>query len=281
MRLQFLFILFLLSVSSYGQTKIFDGHNFQTGNYSLVFLDVALIEEEEVIVEEYNEIQPTNKPTEYVDHRLHFIIDEKHDLERIQNTWEGKPVDYQHMCWYNYFIYLLEDGIVKSEMRANFECKELLVDKVPYEFDSTLITSIIPEAEKIYKIEVTYKSIDKARSYYLQNIENSDLLMIEHYRPNWVDFSGLFEVKFLDYEKTGNVEERISNLLRESGLEHFKLSWAASGIGIKDEPNDYWYRVFSNEQPESLNGLQLRKEWLKFNTPFKATYIKRNTPNIQ
>jgi hypothetical protein len=228
-----LIVIILLTHFSYGQTKIFDGYDFETGNYSLVFLNVELVEEEEIAVEESLETVDKSNLIEYIDYRQHYLIDSKLHLASIKNSWEGKPVDYQYMCWYDYFIYLLKDGEVISEMRANFECKELLVDKVPYEFDSTLVTSLLSQAEKISKIDVTYESIDEGRSHYQQSIRNPDLLMVNYYRPNWIDFNGQFEVQFLDYDKTGNIEGRISGLIEAAGVVNFKLSWASSGYGHK------------------------------------------------
>lgn len=277
MKQRILIVIILSTHFSYGQTKIFDGYDFENENYALVFLNVELVEEE-IAVEESLETVDKSNPIEYIDNRHHYLIDSKLHLSSIKNSWEGKPVDYRYMCWYNYFIYLLKDGEVISEMRTNFECKELLVDKVPYEFDSTLVTSLLSQAEKISKIDVTYESIDEGRSHYKQSIRNPDLLMVNYYRPSWIDYNGQFEVQFLDYDKTGNIERRISDLIEAAGLVNFKLSWASSGYGHKDEPNDYWYRVFSNEQPETLSGLKVREDWIKFNGPFKATYIKRDSP---
>ena len=100
------FLLILISMSIYcnGQKKIFDEYNFETGNYSLVFLEVELVEEEEIAVEESLEKQDLSKPIEFNDYRRHYILDNKNDLISVRKSWEGKLVDYQHMCWYDYFI---------------------------------------------------------------------------------------------------------------------------------------------------------------------------------
>lgn len=191
----FLFIL------SYGQTEIFRDYDFGEGKFSLVFLNVELLKEDEIAVGDSNEIKAPTKPIISIDRRKHYILENKQDLNDIKDSWKGTRVDYMYMCWYDYFIYLLKDGEVISEMRANFECKELLVDGVPYEFDSTLITSVIPKGERLYKIELEFDSIKEGRRFYNQTVTNPELLMRNYHRPAWVDYDGQFRVEYLDYEK--------------------------------------------------------------------------------
>lgn len=82
-------------------------------------------------------------------------------------------------------------------------------------------------------------------------------------------------------KKNGEVEVKISKLLKQSTLRDFKLDWASSGIGRKEEPNDHTYKVFCNKQPKNISGLTIEENWKHFVGPFKVTFIKRNTPDIR
>ncbi|MEQ8534377.1 MAG: hypothetical protein RIB86_21165, partial [Imperialibacter sp.] len=204
----------IVSIPSYGQVKVFDSYDFKEGNFSLIFLNVEPVDEDEieVVAAEPRETFAKSEAAEFIDSRKHYIIDSRRHLNKIKKSWTAKPVDFMYMCWYNYFIYLLRDGEVVSEMRANFECKELLIDGAPFEFDSTLITSVLPQAQRVYKVEMTFDSIENGRELYSRAKSQPSQLMINFYRPVWVAYDGQFRVEYLDYEKSGSATEKISKI---------------------------------------------------------------------
>ncbi len=283
-RFRAIVILMMISQLGLAQVKVLESLDPEAGRYSLVFVNVEIRDRDEIEVEWPSDGEGHVDPDEYLDERLHYIVEDKQQLTEIANTWIGKPVDYQYLCWYDYFIYLLKDGEVVSEMRANFECKELLVDGAAYEFDSTLITAVFPKAERLYQFEIKFDSLQSGRKRYAELAENNDLVMERFNRPLWMEFDGQFMVQYLQYKKKKqDVRKAIVDRFDPASKSgKFQLTWSGTSLGRRKEPHDHTYRVYCNEDfANSFSGLPVKEEWKPFSPPFKATFLTRSFPVLK
>lgn len=274
-----LIILFRFS-TGFSQEKIFKDYDFQSGEYALIFVDVT--EHEESYFANKKERRKAMKQTAFIDSKIHFIIDSISTLENIKETWTGEKANAMYFCWYDYFIYLTKNDSVISEMKVNFECNELIVDKQPFVFDSTNVTSFLNLADTVVKTDYRFRADKKKGKKNWRKVEaDSSVVLKGLMKPFWVDFEGKFQIEYIDSTDVFGeplkvlIEDKIKDAYPD---ENFKLKWASTSFGNKDEPNEFSYYVISNKTLyDKFKILQVDKEWEYYNN-FGMTVFRRK-PN--
>lgn len=157
-----------------------------------------------------------------------FVIDDSATIHTLKTEWTGEHVYEGYGCWYDYFVYLVEDGVVIDEMRMNEKCKQVITKHGIYNYSDSPLGSINRD-KKFVVADITLREpklgrdlvndAKKRREVFLPNIDEAD----------WYKFDGEMIVMTKDgsiEERQKEVQDRIrSDFPGEKVDVHFLVAW--------------------------------------------------------
>lgn len=148
--------LILLKTIAFSQTKFLKQFNFDNGNYAIYLIDCKQPLTVKVKTDSFKDT--------IIDCRSddNFQVAEVKMLNQLKKEWKGNRVNYKYNCWYDYFIYVVENDSVILKFEVNLKCSELIFKGTPYKINPTMITKYLPKFKVLNKQDATYKNISKA-----------------------------------------------------------------------------------------------------------------------
>lgn len=155
--------------------------------YEMYFVDVAVGEES------FPSDTVRGKFTVSWNSDLGFLIDDPKIIQDLKNGWVGEPAQMVG-CWYDYFMYLVENGVVVDEIRINEKCKQVITKQGVYNYtDSTL--SRVDRSKKITVANVKFESLELGRKFVSDVRETGDIYMPGINDTDWYKYGASMIVK--------------------------------------------------------------------------------------
>ena len=233
MRTQITVFLLILSSASFGQQLVLDSMNWNAGEYKFYFVEKRGIEEE---------VEPLN-PTErripelpfqfQIDSTNSFLIADQQQLQNLKSNWEGVPTDEMLLCWYDYFVYVVQNNIVKHELRVNLECGQVVTDFGIFDFEGNPFEQLQNKIP-VWVMSSKHETVDSGREFIASL--NPNIILTE--KDEWFDFDGHF---WVDRQRSEGSIEEFEQLIHDTyKKQDYKLS--LSGFG----PNSFTFTVYSD-----------------------------------
>lgn len=248
MRKYFLIIGFILSyISSWGQESIL---KLDLGKqYQLYFIDVLVRDEEN------EKLDSIRSGVVRWDNSNSFLIDNELSLNTLQKTWTGKRTNEFYFCWYNYFIYVVEDGKIVDEMRVNEECKQVVCKRGVFNYENTIGDKL--DRSKIVSVaRIKFDSISVGRQFHGSIQKDSNTFSPPGEYDEWITYDGEMVVTVNTNRKNDKkIQNRITEDIKgQFPNEAFEIKQTGSG------PDHLDYRIYcSRHIGENLKGY---KGWL-------------------
>ena len=154
---------------------------------------------------------------------LSFLIDDSEIIQNLKNGWVGERGQMVG-CWYDYFMYLVEDGVVVDEIRINERCKQVITNHGVYDYtDSTL--SQVDRSNKITVANVEFESVEFGRNFESDVLETQRIYMPGISDKDWYKYGGSMIVK-TKRRNIDKLEAKITNVITEKfPREPFEVSF--------------------------------------------------------
>jgi hypothetical protein len=250
MRTYFLIIGFILSyISSWGQESIL---KLDPGKqYQLYFIDVLVRDEEN------EKLDSIRSGVIRWDNRNSFLIDDELSLNTLQKTWTGKRTNEFYFCWYNYFIYVVEDGKIVDEMRVNEECKQVVCKRGVFNYENTIVDKL--DRNKIISVaRIKFDSISVGRQFHGSIQKDSNIFSPPGEYDEWITYDGEMVVTVATNRRNDKkIQNRIKGDIKEQfPNEIFDIQQSGSG------PDDLSFRIHCNRNiGENLKGYKGYLKW--------------------
>ena len=196
--------LLLLTVSTFGQTKLLKDYDFEKGGYYILG---------EILINEDNTLQ---------DSIGDFYTDDVSVLNKFKKDWVFKKQGKKYACGYHYTIYVCKQGQILESFSINLECKEIVTNKGYFYFDPNLLRQFYGKFKKPYARIDSFKTITEAREYRTKILNDTTLIMTE--KPLWTEYEGSFRFTYKCAENTKNCldnEEKILKLVESEIKEKY------------------------------------------------------------
>lgn len=264
MRAQFTFLLIILSSATFGQQLILDSLNWDADEFKFYFVDKRGIEEE-VEPLNPNEQRTTKLPFEYqIDSVSSFLISDQQQLQSLRSNWKGYPTDEMLLCWYDYFIYVVQNNKITNELRVNLECGQVVTDFGIFNFEGNPFEQLHTKTP-VWVMSSKHEQLEDGRNFI--NSLNLDIILTQF--ENWIKYDGYFSVD-RDYEGTGSIEDFVQLVRRTYPLEEYYLK--LSGVG----PGTYTFNIYCDAAFYDLFELDKKGNWHEL-TPNWITYFSEDT----
>ncbi len=129
------------------------------------------------------------------DRDLSFLIDDSVTIQMLKDRWVGERVDQMYGCWYDYFIYLVEDGVIVDELRVNEKCKQVITKHGIYNYSDSTTLRQIDRGKSITVADVTFESIELGRNFVNDALENQSFYVPGIDDKDWYKYGGSMIVK--------------------------------------------------------------------------------------
>jgi hypothetical protein len=174
--------------------------------YEMYFVDVAIREDS------FPTDTVRGKFTISWDRDLGFLIDDPEIIQNLKNGWVGEPGQMVG-CWYDYFMYLIEDGVVVDEIRINERCKQVITKHGVYNYtDSTL--SQVDRSKKITVANVEFESLEFGRNFVSDVLDTRGIYIPGLSDKDWYKYGGSMIVK-TKRRNIDKLEVQITNTITE------------------------------------------------------------------
>ena len=174
--------------------------------YEMYFVDVAVREDS------FPTDTVRGKFTISWDRDLSFLIDDSETIQNLKNGWIGERGQMVG-CWYDYFMYLVEDGVVVDEIRINERCKQVITNHGVYNYtDSTL--SQVDRSKKITVANVEFESLEFGRNFVSGVLETRGIYMPGISDKDWYKYGGSMIVK-TKRRNLDKLEAKITSVIAE------------------------------------------------------------------
>jgi hypothetical protein len=221
MKIYFLLIAFTLNyISLRGQESIL---KFEPNKkYELYFIDV--------VVREYDLENFDSIPNATVrwDRNRSFLIDDELTLNNLQTTWTGERTNEFYFCWYNYFIYVVEDGKIVDELRVNEDCRHVVSKDGVFNY-STTITDKLSKSKVVSVARIRFDSLALGRQFYMDIRNDRKIFAPAGDYDEWLKYDGEVRInaKVGNPKKTQARMER--DLKKQFPREAFEIHQSGSG----------------------------------------------------
>lgn len=146
-RLLLLFLTVILFLSCKEKVQIFEGYNFNSGEYSL------------------HGILSEGGPTYFTEEIGDFIITDTVVLNKIQKDWKVSPTNKRMPCGFSYIIVLIKGDSCVKDFEINLDCEYLVCDKGWFDFPAKLLNKYDKSVVKVPR--------EEAREFHEKLIENN------------------------------------------------------------------------------------------------------------
>ena len=156
----------------------------------LYFIDVSL-KDDSVIMAAEKMLDQTPIRVKF-DSTDSFLLSDPAAIKNISTYWKGRPTNEMYMCWYDYFIYVVENGVVKDEIRVNEKCMQAVSYHGIFDFKDLPLKPDTLKG-KILKVNIEFKSKAIGRNF----INELKLLGAYHTinEGHWYDHDGSFDIQ--------------------------------------------------------------------------------------
>jgi hypothetical protein len=250
MRTYFLILGFILTYnSSQGQESIL---KFEPGKqYQLYFIDVLVRDDED------EKLDSIRNGVVRWDNSNSFLLNDESSLNSLQKNWTGKRTNEFYFCWYNYFIYVVEDGKIVDEMRVNEECKQVVCKRGVFNYENTIADKL--DRSRIVSVaRIKFDSISVGRQFHGSIQKDSNVFSPPGEYDEWITYDGEMVVTVTTNRKNDKkIQNRVKKDIKEQfPHEAFDIQQTGSG------PDHLDYRIYcSRNLGENLKGY---KGWLNW-----------------
>jgi hypothetical protein len=217
--------------------------------YQLYFIDVVLRD-----VEDEN-LDSLRNAVVHWNNNNSFLINDEPTLNSLQANWIGKRTNEFYFCWYNYFIYVVEDGKIIDEMRVNEECKQAVCKRGVFNYETTIADKLSRD-KSVSVARITFDSITAGRQFHRDIQKNQDIFVPLGEYDEWIKYDGQMGI----HTNRGNVKKIQSaidkDIKKQFSNEEFGIQHSGSG---RDELhfNIYCSKNIGN----NLKGYKIWSEW--------------------
>lgn len=178
----------------------------ESKKYELYFVDVALTDNEE------DDTTQLKIKFQY-DTTKSYLVNDQRAIWNLRDKWTGKPTDQMYLCWYHYFIYLVEDGKIIDELRVNTECKQVVSHRGVFNFESSPFDNL-DTRKKITVTDIKFESIEQGRTFIKSLESKKDIFIPELTKTEWNQFDGEFTIE-TPYKKGDRIEKEVTQYFKE------------------------------------------------------------------
>jgi len=159
-----------------------------------------------------------------------FRIEDQDLIINLSNKWKGKPTNEFYTCWYDYFIYLMEDNKIIDELRVNLKCEQVISSKGAFNFEGNPFESMT-KRDKIYSAKIDFASVEQGRNFINDCKAINDLFFIDSDLPDWYKYDGAFYVKFPLKKRKDYENKIVENINKAYPGENFEIKISSYGLG--------------------------------------------------
>lgn len=267
MRSLIIFCLTLTCFSTFGQQRILDSLNLDSGSYKFYFIKQLDLE---------GEVEPLPQARQYtskvgfeveIDSAGNFLIADQQELLSLKSSWQGVAVDEILLCSYDYFMYVVKDNRIEQELRVNTRCGQVVADFGVFNFEGNPFDQLknrIP----VWVMSSRHKTIRAGREF----ISTLDPNIILSEKKEWVEFDGHFQV---DRPGGKNAIREFEQLMQETyPKDGYKLKLAGAG------PNSISFNVYSDSIFYQNFKFERKGKW-HLEKPSRISYFTEETDMIK
>lgn len=192
----------------------------ESKRYELYFIDVALTDNEE---DDTTQLKTKFK----YDTTKSYFVDDQRAIWNLRDKWTGIPTDQMYLCWYHYFIYLVEDGKIIDELRVNTECSQVVSNRGVFDFESFPFDNL-NTSKTITVIDINFKSIEQGRAFIKSLESQKDIFIPELAKTAWIQFDGEFTIE-TPYKKGSRIKKELTKYFNERNPGH-KFEISCTGV---------------------------------------------------
>jgi hypothetical protein len=141
--------------------------------------------------------------TVFLENTGHFTVDDSLTITMLEAQWTGVLTDIGVGCWYDYFLYLLEDNVIIDEIRINDECKQVITKEGCFDYSGSPL-ALLNKNKNLTIASIGFNTLETGRSFvndaktaagvYIPNLETAE----------WYAFDGEMVLKG---RKNSQIEE--------------------------------------------------------------------------
>jgi hypothetical protein len=184
-----------------------------------------------------------------------FLIDDKATIDKFQHDWKGERSKHFYLCWYDYFLYLVEDNKIIDEIRVNEECKQVVCKHGVFDYPTPMLESL-SRTKLISIARARFDSVSIGRRFIKDAGTYTDIYMPEGEYDEWIKYDGRVTIttKSGDSKKT---QARIrKKILKNFPGADFLTQWTGGGRGYS------LYHIYCNERlGKDLKGFKIEMKW--------------------
>ncbi len=248
MKIYFLLIAFTLSyISSRGQESILKLE--PNKKYELYFIDV--------VVREYDLENFDSIPNGTVrwDRNRSFLIDDELTLNNLQTTWIGERTNEFYFCWYNYFIYVVEDGEIVDELRVNEECNHVVCKHGVFNYSKT-IADKLDKSNIVSVLRIRFDSLALGRQFYRDIQNDRNIFAPAGDYDEWLKYDGKVGINTKGWSPKKIQARMERDVKKQFPNEAFKIQQSGSG------PDDLSFDIYcSSNVGYNLQGYKIWSRW--------------------
>jgi hypothetical protein len=239
-------ILFLGVFSASGQENILKLSSDK--HYKIYFVYVRLIDDEQS-----DTIR--NQFTVTWDNEKSFLMDDKTVIDKFQNDWKGKKSNDFYFCWYDYFLYVVEEGKIVDEIRVNEECKTVVCKHGIFNYTTPILESL-DKSKLISVARVRFDSVSTGRLFIKDANANPEIYVPAGEYDEWIKYDGRVAITTKDGD-----DEKIKANIRKAILKKFPsadllIYRNGGGLGLSD------YDIYCTEEVgKNLSYFKIFMEW--------------------
>ncbi len=73
-----------------------------------------------------------------------FMIDDARAISEFAKEWKGERAEKVHLCWYDFFIYVVRGNRIVDELHVNVKCKQVATKAGTFDFAFEGINDLQP-----------------------------------------------------------------------------------------------------------------------------------------
>ncbi|MCA6367054.1 MAG: hypothetical protein IM631_18560 [Cytophagales bacterium] len=240
-------VLFLGFLSARGQDNILKLS--PNKHYKLYFVYVRFLE---TGTERVDTIR--SKFTITWDNDKSFLVEDNATIDKLQRDWRGKASDNIYECWYDYFLYLVEDGKIIDEIRVNEECKQVVCEHGVFDYSTPILESL-SKNKLISVARVRFDSLSTGRHFIKDARANSEIYAPVGEYDEWIKYDGRATIT----TKSGSdkrSQAKITKQIKKFTDSDFLTQLTGGGPGYS------LYDIYCNEQlGKNLTDFEVFMKW--------------------
>ena len=183
-----------------------------------------------------------------------FLMDDKSAIDKLQKGWKGKKSKDIYFCWYDYFLYLVEDGKIIDEIRVNEECKQVVCKHGVFDYSTPILESL-SKNKLISVARVRFDSLSTGRHFIKDARANSEIYARVGEYDEWIKYDGRATIT----TKSGSdkrSQAKITKQIKKFTDSDFLTQLTGGGPGYS------LYHIYCNEQlGKNLTDFEVFMKW--------------------